>query len=131
MPYSHSVAIPVAVAVLTWWIIEKEFGKAALGRAVALAIVSHLVLDLATHAHDIVLWPGRSNPKLGLGLYEAAPLAAFVIEFFYGIFCWYSYRGGVALFALISRSLTYVDSVSQPTVQNLLDAPQLARARDA
>ena len=102
MPYSHSVAIPVGAAVLTWLIIEKGFGKAALGRAVGLGIVSHLILDLATHAHDIVLWPGWSTPKLGLGLYAAAPLAAFIIEFVYGIFCWYIYRGGVGLFALIS-----------------------------
>ena len=89
MPYSHSVAIPVGAAVLTWLIIEKGFGKAALGRAVGLGIVSHLILDLATHAHDIVLWPGWSTPKLGLGLYAAAPLAAFIIEFVYGLFCWY------------------------------------------
>lgn len=102
MPYSHSVAIPVSAAVLTWLIIEKGFGGAALGRAVALGIVSHLILDLATHAHDIVLWPGASAPKLGLGLYEAAPLAAFVVEFVYGIFCWYVYKGGIGLFALIS-----------------------------
>jgi membrane-bound metal-dependent hydrolase YbcI (DUF457 family) len=102
MPYSHSVAIPVAVAVLTWLIIEKGCGKAALGRAVALGIVSHLILDLATHAHDIVVWPGWSTPKLGLGLYEAAPLAAFIVEFLYGIFCWYIYKGGVGLFALLS-----------------------------
>ena len=102
MPYSHSVAIPVGAAVLTWLIIEKGFGKAALGRAVGLGIVSHLILDLATHAHDIVLWPGWSTPKLGLGLYAAAPLAAFIIEFVYGLFCWYIYRGGVGLFALIS-----------------------------
>jgi hypothetical protein len=102
MPYSHSVAIPVGAGVLTWLIVEKGFGRAALGRAVGIGLVSHLVLDLATHAHDIVLWPGWSTPKLGLGLYEAAPLAAFVIEFLYGIFCWYVYRGGFGLFALIS-----------------------------
>jgi membrane-bound metal-dependent hydrolase YbcI (DUF457 family) len=102
MPYSHSVAIPVGAAVLTWLIIEKGFGKAALGRAVGLGIVSHLILDLATHAHDIVLWPWWSTPKLGLGLYAAAPVAAFIIEFLYGIFCWYIYRGGVGLLAVIS-----------------------------
>jgi membrane-bound metal-dependent hydrolase YbcI (DUF457 family) len=102
MPYSHSVGIPVCVAVLVWLIIEKGFGKAALGRAVALGIVSHLILDLATHAHDIVLWPGLSTPRLGLGLYEAAPLAAFAVEFIYGIFCWYIYGGRPGLFALIS-----------------------------
>jgi len=65
-------------------------------------MVSHLILDLATHGHDIVLWPGWSTPKLGLGLYEAAPLAAFVVEFLYGIVCWYVYRGGPGLLALIS-----------------------------
>ena len=102
MPYSHSVGIPVSVAVLAWLIIEKGFGRAALGRAVGVGIVSHLILDLATHAHDIVLWPGWSTPKLGLGLYETAPLVAFVVEFIYGILCWYIYRGGAGLFALIS-----------------------------
>src|SRR5262250_2963401 len=102
MPYSHSVSNPVCVAALVWLIIEKGFGKAALGRAVALGIVSHLALDLATHAHDIVLWPGWSAPKFGLGLYQAAPLAAFFVEFFYGVFCWYIYRGGPGLLALIS-----------------------------
>jgi len=101
MPYSHSVGTAVGAAVLAWLIIEKGFGRAALGRAVGLGIVSHLILDLATHAHDIVLWPGWSTPRLGLGLYEAAPFVAFIIEFLYGIFCWYIYRGGRGLLALI------------------------------
>ena len=102
MPYSHSVGTAVGAAVLTWLILEKGFGRAALGRAIGLGMVSHLILDLATHGHDIVVWPGWSTPKLGLGLYEAAPLAAFVVEFLYGIFCWYVYRGGPGLLALIS-----------------------------
>lgn len=102
MPYSHSVGIPVCAAVLAWLIIEKRLGRAALGRAVGLGIVSHLILDLATHAHDIVLWPGWSTAKLGLGLYEAAPMVAFIVECLYGIFCWYVYRGGAGLLALIS-----------------------------
>lgn len=102
MPYSHSVGTAVGAAVLAWLIIEKGFGRAALGRAISLGIVSHLILDLATHGHDIVLWPGWATPKLGLGLYEAAPFAAFIVELVYGIFCWYVYRGGLGLFALIS-----------------------------
>jgi len=101
MPYSHSVATAAGAAVLAWLTIEKGFGRAALGRAVGLGIVSHLVLDLATHGHDIVLWPGLSTPRLGLGLYEAAPVAAFIVEFIYGIVCWYVYRGGLGLLALI------------------------------
>jgi hypothetical protein len=102
MPYSHSVATGVGAAVIAWLILEKGFGRTALGRAVGLGIISHLILDLGTHAHDIALWPGSSAPKLGLGLYSAALLAAFVVEFVYGIFCWYVYRGGLGLLAFIA-----------------------------
>jgi hypothetical protein len=101
MPYSHSVGTAAGAAVLVWLILEKGFGRAILGRAVGLGIVSHLILDLATHGHDIVLWPGWATPKLGLGLYEAAPFAAFIVEILYGIFCWYVYRGGPGLLVLI------------------------------
>ena len=101
MPYSHSVGTATGVAVLAWLLLEKGFGRAALGRAVGIGIVSHLILDLATHGRDIVLWPGLSTPRLGLGLYEAAPVAAFIVEFIYGIVCWYVYRGGLGLLALI------------------------------
>lgn len=102
MPYSHSVGTAVGAAVLAWLTLEKGFGRAALGRAVGIGIMSHLILDLATHGHDIVLWPGSSTPRLGLGLYNSAPLVAFVVEFLYGIFCWYVFRGGAGLLALIS-----------------------------
>jgi len=101
MPYSHSVVTASAAALLAWLILEKGFGRVALGRAIGLGIVSHLILDLATHAHDIVLSPGWSTPKLGLGLYEAAPIVAFVVEFVYGIFCWYVYGGSWGLLAFI------------------------------
>lgn len=101
MPYSHSVATGLGAAVLVWLLLEYGFGRPRLGRALGLGIVSHLVLDLATHAHDIVLWPGLTNPALGLGLYAAAPFAAFLVELAYGVFCWWAYRGGRALLAVI------------------------------
>ena len=69
MPFSHSIGTAVGAALLAWLIIEKVLGRAALGRAVALGIVSHLILDLATHAHDVQLLPGLAQPRLGLGLY--------------------------------------------------------------
>lgn len=102
MPYSHSVGTVVGTALLAWLIIEKGFGRAFLGRAVGLGIVSHLILDLATHGHDIVLWPGLATPKLGLGLYAAAPMIAFFLELTYGTVCWYFYRGGPGLLAFIT-----------------------------
>jgi len=101
MPYSHSVITALGAAVIAWAVIELGMGRRALGRAVALGIASHLVLDLLTHAHDIVLWPGRVSPRLGLGLYDAAPAAAFVVEMAYGVVCWWIYRGGRGLLALI------------------------------
>ena len=102
MPYSHSVGTAVGAALLTWLIIEKGFGRALLGRAVGLGIVSHLILDLATHGHDIVLWPGLAAPRLGLGLYAAVPIVAFFVELIYGTVCWYVYRGGPGLLAFIT-----------------------------
>lgn len=101
MPWSHSVATGLGAAVVAWLVIELGFGRRALGRAVGLGIASHLVLDLMTHAHDVALWPGLDAPKLGLGLYAGAPLAAFAIEMLYGIACWWIYRGSRGLLAFI------------------------------
>jgi len=101
MPYSHSVGTVVGAALLAWLIIERGFGRALLGRAVAIGILSHLVLDVLTHAHDIVLWPGLPTPRLGIGLYDVAPFGAFILEVAYGILCWRVYRGSRALLAVI------------------------------
>jgi len=101
MPYSHSVMTALGASMLAWVGIEFGMGRRVLGRAVGLGIASHLVLDLLTHAHDIVLWPGRISPRLGLGLYDAAPMAAFVVEMVYGVVCWRIYRGGRGLLALV------------------------------
>lgn len=101
IPYSHSVATVAAAALAAWWALEKGLGRRDLGRAVAIGIVSHLVLDLATHAPDIALWPGSTFPQLGTGLYSAAPAAAFVVELLYGVVCWRIYRGSWALLSVI------------------------------
>jgi hypothetical protein len=82
-------------------VLEFGLGRRLLGRAVGLGIASHLGLDLLTHAHDIVLWPHHLSPKLGLGLYDSAPLAAFGVELVYGIVCWWIFRGGRSLLALV------------------------------
>ena len=62
MPYSHSIATAIGAALLVWLVIEFGVGRRALGRALAIGILSHLVLDLFTHGHDLVLWPGRPSP---------------------------------------------------------------------
>ena len=101
MPYSHSIAIPTIAGALVWLLLEKGLGRASLGRAVGLGVVSHLLLDLLTHNADIVLWPGSASPGLGLGLYGTAPMIAFALELAYGMACWRIYRGGKGLLALI------------------------------
>jgi membrane-bound metal-dependent hydrolase YbcI (DUF457 family) len=101
IPYSHSVATVTAAAVAAWWTIERGLGRRTLGLAMAVGIVSHLVLDIATHAPDIALWPGSPFRQLGLGLYSSAPSAAFVVELLYGVLCWWIYRGSRALLAVI------------------------------
>jgi LexA-binding, inner membrane-associated putative hydrolase len=101
MPYSHSVAMGLAFAVVAWVLLSAVFHRPGLGLAVALGIVSHLVLDLITHAPDIQIAPGLENIKLGLGLYSRLPLGAFFLEVLYGIFCWGVYKGGKTLLAII------------------------------
>jgi membrane-bound metal-dependent hydrolase YbcI (DUF457 family) len=101
IPYSHSVATVIVAAVVTWWTIERGLGRRPLGRAVSIGIVSHLALDLSTHAPDIALWPGAPFPRVGLGLYSGAPALAFVVELLYGVLCWWIYGGNRALLSAL------------------------------
>src|SRR5690349_20374909 len=101
MPYSHSVATAVGGALLAWLVVEKGLHRPLLARAIGIGIVSHLLLDVVTHARDIVLWPGTSVPALGLDLYDRAPLWGFALEVVYGVACWRVYRGSRPLLAMI------------------------------
>lgn len=101
MPYSHSVATMGGAAILAWLAIGKGLGEPDIGAAVGLGIGSHLFLDLITHRRDISLAPALNSPKLGLGLYENLPIPAFILEIGYGAFCWWVYKGSMALLAAI------------------------------
>jgi hypothetical protein len=98
-PCSRSSGL--GLGLLAWLIVGKVLRKPVLGSAVCIGIVSHLILDLITHAPDIAIAPGINQPKFGLGLYRSAPLLAFFLEIAYGVFCWRIYRGGKALLAVI------------------------------
>lgn len=101
MPYSHSVATMAGVAFLAWALLRFGFRRPTLAVAFAAGVLSHLVLDLVTHAPDIQLAPGLEWPKLGLGLYAALPLGALALELGYGFLCWRAARGGRALLVTI------------------------------
>lgn len=100
MPFSHSVATMVGVAALAW-VIGALAGRPRLGAAIGLGIVSHLLLDLVTHDQDIALAPALDGPEFGTRLYSQLPVAAFLLEVGFGVFCWRIYRGGRALLAVI------------------------------
>jgi membrane-bound metal-dependent hydrolase YbcI (DUF457 family) len=101
MPFSHSIATAVGAALLVWLVVARGLRRPMLGLALGIGVVSHLVLDLATHAADIVWWPGSSWPVVGLDLYDRAPMWGFALEMAYGVLCWWSFRGRRALLAAI------------------------------
>ena len=100
MPFSHSIVSTIILAAGAWILIVLGFKSVTVGAAVALGICSHLVLDLISHARDIVIAPFLEGRKFGLGLYEK-PGIAFVFETIYGIFCWWIYGGSMTLFWIV------------------------------
>lgn len=79
MPYTHSL-----VAFLIWsglayvvfrWVVVKSHSVALV---VALAVMSHWLLDVIVHTPDLPLW-SDSSLKLGLGLWNNA-VATFILE---------------------------------------------------
>ena len=100
MPYSHSIAATAVLALTVWVVVSRLLNRPTWGLALAVAVSSHIVLDLATHVHDIALAPGIESPKFGSGLY-AVPLLALVVETIYGVWCWWVFRGSKALLAVI------------------------------
>jgi hypothetical protein len=101
MPYSHSIATMLGAALLAAGVLWTVTRRSDLAAAIGLGIASHLVLDLLVHAPDLALAPGVPTPRLGLGLYSAAPWAAFVLELAYGVLCWRIFRGSRVLLAII------------------------------
>ncbi len=101
MPWSHSlamsglVALVFAVAGLLFW------RKWIVALALAAGVLSHIALDLATHAPDISIAPFLSDPKYGLGFYGALPAVAWVMELSYGLLIWWWIKGGKGLLALV------------------------------
>jgi hypothetical protein len=100
MPYSHSIAATVFLSFVVWVVVSKLLKKPIWGLALAVAVSSHIVLDLATHVHDIALAPGIESPKFGSGLY-GVPSLALAVETLYGVWCWWVFRGSKALLAVI------------------------------
>ncbi len=101
MPYSHSILGAAMLAGTAWLVLDRIANKPRVAVAVAIGILSHLVLDLLTHVPDIAIaWFG-TDVELGTGLY-ALPIAAFVVEAAYGLAVWRYVRGSVGLLVAIA-----------------------------
>ena len=75
-PWSHSLVMAAVwglalVAVARW---RRVMAPA---RLLIGLVVSHWVLDFASHAPDMPLWPGPS-PRFGLGLWDSIPLTLLI-----------------------------------------------------
>lgn len=79
MPYTHSLLGSVFWAVLAYslfrWIVVRNKSVALV---VALAVLSHWLLDLVVHTPDLPIWSDAS-PKLGFGLWNNA-IATYALE---------------------------------------------------
>jgi hypothetical protein len=77
-PWSHSLVMACLWGLCAAGIARWRGRTAGVAFLIAAIVVSHWVLDVASHAPDMPLWPGDS-PKLGLGLWNSIP-ATLVVE---------------------------------------------------
>jgi hypothetical protein len=101
-PYSHSLlAMGVSGALFggAYWVKRRDTRGALLLYAL---VVSHWLLDVATHVPDMPLYPGPS-PRFGLGLWESLPWTL-VAEF--GLLA-----GGLALYGKATRARDRIGSL--------------------
>lgn len=76
-PITHSLLMSILEGTLFglfYWLFKKDRRGAIV---LAICVISHWVLDLVVHGHDLPLYPGNS-PKVGLGLWNYPVLTALV-----------------------------------------------------
>ena len=101
LPYSHSILSSILLAGLSFLVIRYLIKDKTLAFPFSLGVMSHIVLDLITHAKDLPLTFFSGSPKFGLQLYSLHPYIAFSLELLYGVFCWYYFKGSKSLLLII------------------------------
>jgi hypothetical protein len=126
LPYSHSVTTGLVLAAITW-----GFGKAGrrtnVGMAIALGILSHILLDIIHHEPNIALLPMQWGPQFGLNL-QVYPILDFLVELAFCLVCWAFFHGtrglliGIVIFNLLNipfmfpRSQMFVPLIEHPNI---------------
>jgi hypothetical protein len=101
LEFSHSVLASLLLALVTYLVIRYLIREKALALPFSLGVMSHIVLDLLTHAKDVPLTFFPGSMKLGSQLYPLHPYIAFSVEILYGVFCWYYFKGSKPLLLII------------------------------
>ncbi|MEN8721525.1 MAG: metal-dependent hydrolase [Alphaproteobacteria bacterium] len=120
MPFSHSIAFTMLWAAIAWIVVAAMWKQPKWGFAIAVGIMSHIILDALIHVPDVEIIPFLGWPELGTGIY-GIPLLAFAVELAYGVFVWWIARGnmtmliGLCLLNLSSISF-YVTAIAGPEV---------------
>ena len=128
LPWSHSLFTGVVLSLAAWLIISKGFNNSKLGIAIALGIISHIILDIFMHEPDIALAPFASNATLGLNI-QSIPLLTIIVETGYGIFCWWYFEGNKSLLAAIIIlnliNIPFIFNISPEAINLIQKTPAL------
>jgi membrane-bound metal-dependent hydrolase YbcI (DUF457 family) len=100
LPYSHSIGSTTLLALLVWAYVRYGRRNPTVAVAVAIGVLSHVMLDIIHHEPDIALLPIAGSPRIGFGL-ATKPVVDLAVELVYGLTCWFLFRGSRALFAVI------------------------------
>lgn len=68
-PWSHSLLMAIVWGAIAGHVARLRLKSFVAGFVIAIAVVSHWVLDYVTHRPDLPLWPG--GPKVGLDLWNS------------------------------------------------------------
>ena len=98
--YSHSIFSSVLISIVSYAIIRWRFRNRNLALLFAIGVLSHVVLDVIFHEKDILLSPFSSGPVWGFGIIDF-PVLNFILEFVYGVFCWWYFKGSKRLLTVI------------------------------
>lgn len=101
MPFSHSILSSFIISLSAFILVRLVTRNYRIATAISLAVASHIVLDLFVHAKDIPFSFISTQSKFGSQLYNLFPYLAFIVEFAYGIFCWFYFRGSKSLLYII------------------------------
>ena len=125
-PLSHSLLLTLIWAGLFAVLYRVRTGYTTGAVWVWICVVSHWVLDFASHRPDLPLWPG--GPRLGLGLWNSPPatLAVEIAMFAGALWSYFALtraRDAIGRWALLALLLflifAYCGSVTGPPPPNL------------